>query len=321
MNDESTPMNSAKDNEMHSDTPELRQLILGMRAAFARGENAMEFSRRELAQSANSSVATLISYDLQTGSYVANARSNPQTCVRWARQLAGILEPFVRSHSLVLEVGCGEATTLAGVLRALPLQPRAAMGFDISWSRCAEGMHWLAEEGASAQLFVADMFSIPFDDSSVDVVYTSHSIEPNRGRELEALHELLRVARRAVVLVEPLYELADKKARDRMDHHKYVRGLHQAAERLGARVLDYRLLEFTGNPLNPSGVLVLDKGGSEGLAEADTRLRWRCPITYTPLTEAQDVFVSKSAGLAYPVLRKIPLLRPQHALVASKLCV
>jgi len=137
-------MSSATDTELHSDATELRQLILGMRAAFERGENAMEYARRELNRASNSSVATLISYDLQAGSYAAIARVNPEASIRWANQLAIILASFVDSHSLVLEVGCGEATTLAGVLQALPRKPRHAIGFDISWSRCAEGMHWLA---------------------------------------------------------------------------------------------------------------------------------------------------------------------------------
>lgn len=312
-------MNSTKNTELHSDAAELRRLILGMRAAFARGENAMEFARHELDKAANSSVATLISYDLQTGSYVANARANPEVNLRWVGQLANVLGPFVSSHSLVLEVGCGEATTLAGVLQALPQRPQSAIGFDISWSRCAEGKRWLAEKSVAAQLFVADLFAIPLDDSSVDVVYTSHSIEPNRGRELDAIRELLRVARHAVVLVEPMYELADESARNRMDHHKYVRGLHQAAERLGASILDYRLLEYTSNPLNPSGVLVLDKRNARNSARTEAHLQWRCPITHTPLTAEQDVFVSRDSGLAYPVLRAIPLLRPQHAIVASRL--
>jgi ubiquinone/menaquinone biosynthesis C-methylase UbiE len=34
-----------------------------------------------------------------------------------------------------------------------------------------------------ADLVVADLFHIPFADNSVDVVYTSHSLEPNGGRE------------------------------------------------------------------------------------------------------------------------------------------
>lgn len=319
MDNERNPVKSTSNDDLHSDARDLRKLILGMRAAFARGENAMEFARCEMDKAANSGVATLISYDLQTGSYVANARANPEANLRWVAQLASILGPFIGSNSLLLEVGCGEATTLAGVMMALPHRPRHAFGFDISWSRCAEGLRWLEEKDVLARLFVADLFSIPLGDSSIDVVYTSHSIEPNRGREHAALRELLRIARHAVVLVEPMYELASDNAKARMDHHGYIRGLYKTAKNLGASIQDYRLLEYTSNPLNPSGVLVLNKRGERASSKAEGYFQWRCPITHTSLTAERDVFVSRDSGLAYPVLRNIPLLRPQHAIVASRL--
>lgn len=111
-----------------------------------------------------------------------------------------------------------------------------ALGLDISWSRCTEGQSWLSEKEVAARLFVADLFNIPLEDESVDVIFTSHSIEPNGGREEDALRELMRVARRAVVLIEPIYELANADAQSHMRSHGYVRGLKETAERLGAKV-------------------------------------------------------------------------------------
>ena len=70
---------------------------------------------------------------------------------------------------------------------------------------------------------------------------------------------MLRVARRSVVLIEPLYELASAEAQARMQYHGYVRGLYEAAKRLGAEVTEYGLLKNNSNPLNPSGVLALSK--------------------------------------------------------------
>ena len=55
--------------------------------------------------------------------------------------------------------------------------------------------------------------------------------------------ECLRVARKAVVLVEPIYELASTEAQARMRHHGYVRRLREAAEALDCEIEDYRLLE------------------------------------------------------------------------------
>lgn len=66
---------------------------------------------------------------------------------------------------------------------------------------------------------MADLFDIPLKDASVDVVYTSHSHEPNGGLEEDAIRELMRIARRAVILVEPIYELANSEAQSRMRTH------------------------------------------------------------------------------------------------------
>lgn len=309
-------MNFKSDNPLRSDSDELRHLILGMRAAYERGENAMEYARQVAGTAGNSVAATLIAYDLQAGSYVAGARAKPEYNSRWCTQLAGILDPLLTSQCSLLEVGCGEATTLAGVLQRLNSTPSYALGLDISWSRCNEGYGWLAEKKASARLFVADLFNIPLEDESVDVVYTSHSIEPNGGREESAIRELMRVARRAVVLVEPIYELANTEAQSRMRSHGYVRGLKETAERLGANVNGYRLLDHTSNPLNPSGLVLIEKNGS---GKSGTAPAWCCPLTHAQMSDLGDVFVSEKTGLAYPVLRSIPLLRAEHGVVASKI--
>lgn len=303
------------ENQLRTDVTELGRLILGMRAAYARGENAMEYARKTAGALGNSAVSTLIAYDLQAGTYIAGARANPEARARWCGQLAEILNPYISTQSSILEVGCGEATTLAGVLKRLDNTPRHALGFDISWSRCAHGMTWLEENGASARLFVADLFEIPFEDSSVDVVYTSHSLEPNGGHEEAAIKELMRIARHAVVLVEPLYELADAEAQERMRSHRYVRGLKETAEKLGATVRDFRLLDYCGNPLNPSGLVLIEKTNMSLPAGSD--IQWRCPLTHAPLIANSMGFYSPGTGLLYPVLSGIPLLRAEHAVVAS----
>ncbi|MBZ0096706.1 MAG: class I SAM-dependent methyltransferase [Sulfuricella sp.] len=161
------------------------------------------------------------------------------------------------------------------------------------------------------------MNHIPLGDESVDVVYTSHSIEPNGGREEDAIRELMRVARRAVVLVEPIYELANSEAQARMRAHGYVRGLKETAERLGASISDYRLLDYTPTPLNPSGMVLIEKESKATGGEPS----WRCPLTHMPMSDLGDVFATAQAGLVYPVLRGIPMLRAEHGVVASNFSI
>lgn len=300
---------------MNPETTQLQQLVVGMRQAYARGDNAMAYARAAAGSPTNATIATLIAYDLQAGSYNAQVRRDPATNRRWCEQFAGILAPLLQAGDTVLEAGCGEATTLAGMLAALPVRPARALGFDLSWSRCTEGRSHLASRAVAADLFVGDLFRIPLADASVDVVYTSHTLEPNGGREEEALRELLRVTRRTLVLVEPLYELADPTVQARMREHGYVRGLHDTLRRLGFMPVRHEMLPFCNTSRNPSGLIVVHKQAA-GAAGA---VRFQCPLTATPLRIEGDAYVSDQTGLVYPVLRGIPMLRPEHAIVASRI--
>ncbi len=303
---------------MKSDKEQLSHLIIGMKAAYARGENAMAWARTNSTED-NTIVSTLIAYDLQTGTYVESARSNPDYINSWCKQLAGLLEPYVVVADKILEVGCGEATTLTGVMKAMNCQDISAYGFDLSWSRISVGQKWSEDNSVTPRLFVGDLFHIPLADNSMDVVYTSHSLEPNGGKEVIAIKELLRIARKAVVLVEPCYELAPQKAQQRMREHGYVSGLNSVAESLGVNVVEHRLLDVCSNPLNPSGVITLVKPAITTQRHSQSEVEWQCPLTGLSLKDKGDYFYADSVGIAYPILQGIPLLRPEHAVIASKL--
>lgn len=310
---------------------QIRDLIIGMRQAYENGENAMGFARRFIANPSQGNLpfASLVAYDLQSGTYVEGAKSKAEFNKAWCEQVGLLVKEWLPQNGRLLEVGVGEATTLKGVIDVLGEQLGASMGFDISWSRIDTARIWLAEAGLTSELFVADLFNIPLADDSVDVVYTSHSLEPNGGREKEAIRECLRVARVALVLVEPIYELASEAAKNRMQSHGYVRDLKRSAEELSADICEYRLLELTSNPLNPSGVLVLRKrrGVDLTLQQHKEELKscrglapkWCCPVTRVEMSRQSDCFYAPSVGLAYPILRDIPLLAAEHLIVASKL--
>ena len=157
-----------------------------------------------------------------------------------------------------MEVGVGECTTLVGIARNLTAQ-KQFYGFDHSISRLHYGKSWLIKNEVNSNLFVSNMPNIPIFDSSIDLVYTSHSLETNRGSEAELIKEILRVARLGVILIEPIYELASSAAQDRMDKHSYVRNLKTISSEFEVSIEDYGLLPFSFNQLNPSGILVLRK--------------------------------------------------------------
>lgn len=308
---------------MKLSTEQLGKLIIGMRKAYSNGENVMAYARDVLSKTTgaeNQLIATLIAYDLQAGSYVALSRDNLQERQAWCTQIANLIAPVLPLQGTLLEVGVGEATTLAGVLNALKDKVSNAFGFDISWSRITVAKQWLQEQSQEANLFVGDLMHIPLATNSIDVVYSSHSLEPNGGYEQEAIKECLRVARYAVVLIEPIYELASAEAKARMRHHGYVRGLKETAERLGAEIIKYQLLEHTSNSLNPSGVIILKKENK--LKDSSTpKSVWQCPMTSVSLEEMDDVYFASKVGIAYPILRGVPLLSSEYGIIASRLGV
>lgn len=303
---------------MTGETAELGRLILGMRAAYQRGENAMAWAREQAGHKTSLDLATLVAYDLQSGGYVQYVLDHPHFYQNWCRQTSSLLRPWMEPGDRLLEVGVGEATTLTGTAKFLNDLDPELMGLDLSWSRIKVAQEFAKSNQVQARLFVGDALNIPLADNSVDVLYTAHSLEPNLDREEAAIAECLRVACKAVVLIEPLYELASKQVQQRMDALGYVRGLKAAAKRLEARVADYRLLDVYSNPLNPSGVLTLIKDRASA-QKSPASGYWQCPLTRAPLVDQGDVFAAPAVGLSYPVMRKIPLLRPEHAVISSLL--
>ena len=101
-----------------------------------------------------------------------------------------------------------------------------------------------------------------------------------------------------------------------------MEGLRDTAEALGAVIKDYRLLDYSLNPLNPSGVVCLEKRDQDLIQPAaieNDAMPWRCPITGSPIKAGPEFFYAPEVGLAYPVLRGVPMLRAEHAIVASRL--
>lgn len=286
-----------------------------LRAAYERGENIAALLREQFRSLINTEEIIELSYDLQAGSYVT-AMEDPviaATVSEYATEVARLLHQYGQPASL-LEAGVGEATTMTRVLQAYDRCDIQAYGFDLSWSRIYQAKKWLAREGfPQVTLCTASLANIPFADNSFDVVYTSHSVEPNGGREAEILAELYRVASRYLILLEPAYELASPEAQARMQRHGYCRDLCGHAERLGMKVSVYRLFPIVRNPLNPTGLIVIEKESDR----ASVHPVYQCPKYRTRLLKNEPFYYSPEGFSVYPVLAGIPCLRAENSITAS----
>ena len=276
-------------------------------SAFLREEKGLEFNSKEIIE---------VAYDLQAGSYIAAVEKSSIGKQRqdFAKEVASLIMSLCRPEN-ILEAGIGEAVTFAEVLKNLP-DDIAGYGFDLSWSRIAYAQSYLKEKRvANTTLCTGDLLQIPFADNSIDVVYTSHSIEPNRGSEKEILKELFRITRKYLVLLEPGYELADDACRKRMDAHGYCRNLVGFAKDLGYKVLQNYLFPHPANPLNPTALTLIEK---ESIEDRPANI-FACP-KYKCSLEKFDSFLFSPQGLvAYPVILGIPCLRIENGVFASHL--
>lgn len=306
----------------------LGDLIVRLRDAYTNGENVMKRARDYTMEKTgrfvgNDLLAVTLSYDSQAGAYIERVLRDPESHEKWCDQMAAVLQSALQGADSMLEVGVGEATTLTGVLTRCETHVTDTYGIDASWSRLAKGIAFLDKNRQHATLAVGDIAALPFANKSIDVVYSSHSLEPNHGREEQLISECMRVARHRVVLVEPIYELASEAAQARMREHGYVRELRRTAELLGANVERYELLPYSTNSMNPSGVIVLSHDSThkpkKARAACALTTPFSCPITGADLTRLHDCYLNKAYGIAYPILRGVPLLRGDHAVAASAL--
>ena len=258
----------------------------------------------------------LISYEFQAGSYVDGYKKNPDVRHKYSQAIIDELKNL-GSFNSILEAGVGEATTFKFVMNSDMLSYDDYYSFDISWSRLNVAKDFLkdAPKQNNQYSFVAELASIPLCNDAIDIVYTSHSIEPNKGHEKEILQELYRITKNYLVLFEPDYDFASDEGKARMDEHSYIQNLSGIAQELGYDVIKRELLPFIINPLNPTSVIVIKK--------SDVRTRskkniFQCPVSKSELINRDEIFFAPEPRLMYPVIQGIPCLLDSHAILGCK---
>ena len=280
---------------------------------YLKGENIMQALRSRMGVKENTSEIINISYDFQAGSYVEIFENNPEPKIEYCKQLASDIEALGDVKTILL-VGTGESITLTNLAKSLNNKNICFYGIDISWSRIKFGMDFSKSQGVEGlNLFISDLFNLPFLDNSIDIVISNHSLEPNGGREKKAIQELMRVAKNYVVMNEPDYTRGNDEVKARIDHLGYVKNLADHSNSLGHNVIKDEPFKFSLNPMNPTRTTILKKSGEKNMIENVLA----CPVSKFPMEKYGDTYYSKESCLAYPIIGGIPCFLKESAIVAT----
>ena len=288
--------------------------LKALKNAYSCGQNITSMLRKE---GVNTIEGIEYAYDLQAGSYVRGVLDAPEKFASYTAEIGKILAAHVRSLDTLLDCGSGELTTLSAVSHYLP-DDIGLYAFDLSVSRIMVGKRFAkramsANLAANLQCFVAAMDKVPLDDHSVDVLMTSHALEPNHGREDKLLKELFRVCRRKLLLFEPSWELNSAEGRSRMESLGYIRDLPEHIKESGGILSDVILLKNIVNPLNPTACYIIDVPTKT--ERSIDPCSFVCPISGERLTRYDGYYWSDEGGYAYPEIEEVPILRESNAVL------
>ncbi|MDH3728675.1 MAG: class I SAM-dependent methyltransferase [Myxococcales bacterium] len=160
----------------------------------------------------------------------------------------------------VVEFGCGTGRNLLYLARRFP--NLELIGIEITPKTVERARHVASENGMNVTFLEGDMTSPPAITADVDVVYSIHALEQLPRSFALAVDAMLGLARRGVVLFEPVHELFPRTivglaGRFRIYNADYLDGLLGYLKEKGADIVKARALATAGYPLNRTTEIVI----------------------------------------------------------------
>lgn len=172
-------------------------------------------------------------------------------------QYCDLLADVFRRHGVtsILESGAGDGNNLPLLKHRLP--EATLHGIDISPKRMEFAASYPLHRELGLTFSVASATDLPFEDNSFDAVYSMYCLEHLPLGFEDAIREMVRVARKCVVLVEPIPEHRGLAQKIYARASNFVVGLPEFLEREKLDVERIELLPSAGVPLNMASLVVL----------------------------------------------------------------
>lgn len=298
--------------------------------------NIQKYFRDLKGTNVNDINSILYSYDFQAGSYareyldekiiegifaVDGKKVNMTKRQSVELQSKYIVEELSALHpKSILEVGVGEATSLCDIILNMEKNIQFS-GLELSLSRLLYAQRFAAYKNVDIDFVMGNMFSLPYKDNAFDVTFMLHSLESNTGREKEALKELVRVAAKYVVMLEPSYELGNEETKKRIKDLGYIDNLQNAIKNLNLDIVKNELFRVTTYN-NNTAITIIKKNsenqGSGSPSSMEKKAVYACPNCKTELHQHEEAYFCPECFNLYPVIQNIPILNVDNAILCSK---
>lgn len=298
---------------------------------YSKNINIMKYFREHGGcEQSNSMDAVLCAYDYQAGSYTENYYSDKvikNTYIYEGKTIELTSGDYTRlaarnmakemnklDFDTMLEVGVGEATTICDIMSNLKGEKKV-WGIELSLSRLLYAQKFSKEKNKNINLAVGDMFNLPFEDNSIDLVFTYYCIDAHRGKEKQAIEEMLRVSKEYLILVEPSYELGNEATKKRIDEQCYIKNLKNTLDEVDAEIIEHRLFDiFTAN--NNAAITILKK--KDISADKNRNITFACPSCKVKMKNHNGNLFCPNCYNVYPVIDNIPVLLQDSAILCNK---
>ena len=289
--------------------------LLEYKKKYLEGKNITEHLRKKKQLKTNSKEVIEIAYELQAGSYVDEFKKNKKIYNNYISEISACLNKNLDSYDSILDIGSGEATILTGVTNNLIFKNHNVTGFDISLSRVEIGKKYSSKNlkrGKKINFFVGAISQIPMQDKSIDIITSSHAIEPNGGDEDSIAKELIRVARKKIILFEPCYEKASSNIKKRMRKLGYIKDLTKYFKKYGAFFKGIVPIKESIDSMNPTYCYYFDLPKKY---KKISKFFYTDPGTNYRLINKKNFYKSSKSPLSYPIINKIPILRVDKGII------
>ena len=186
---------------------------------------------------------------------------------------------------------------------------------ELAWSRLEVGKKFAKEENITIdQYIIASALKIPLPDDSIDIVFTSHCLEQIGKNSDQAISEMVRIARKYVVLVEPGWELVNTYQRKANRKTGRVEEIDKKIKQQGLDLIRHELFPYCNNIFNRSTLYVIKISNSQS-----NESNLQCPSCEQELKYVDHDYYLHccSCKTLYPHIKEIPCLRKENAMLVN----